>query len=81
MRVIEAAFPGMVRDGASTGRALRQAVLADPDALTRLEHILHPMVEAAERAFVGRARRRGAGRWCWIFRCCSRSRATSGWIP
>ena len=34
-------------------------MLSDREALTRLEHILHPMVEAEERAFVGRARRAG----------------------
>ncbi len=39
--------------------ALRHAVLGKPEALTRLEHILHPMVEAEERAFVARARRAG----------------------
>ena len=56
---IEAAFPGTTRDGAIDRAALRRAVLADRQALTRLEHILHPMVEADERAFVGRARRMG----------------------
>ena len=56
---IEAAFPGTTRDGAIDRAALRRAVLADRHALTRLEHILHPMVEAEERIFVGRARRAG----------------------
>nr|WP_294512373.1 dephospho-CoA kinase [uncultured Rhodopila sp.] len=56
---IEAAFPGTIRDGAVDRPALRQAVLGKPEALTRLEHILHPMVEAEERAFVARARRAG----------------------
>jgi dephospho-CoA kinase len=56
---IEAAFPGTIRDGAVDRAALRQAVLGNPGALTRLEHILHPMVEAEERAFVARARRAG----------------------
>ena len=56
---IEAAFPGTTRDGAVDRDALRQAVLGNPGALTRLEHILHPMVEAEERAFVARARRAG----------------------
>ncbi len=59
VRAIEAAFPGTVRDGAVDRRALRNAVLGKPDALARLEHILHPMVEQEERAFVARARRRG----------------------
>jgi dephospho-CoA kinase len=59
VRMIEAAFPGTARDGAIDRPALRQAVLGHREALTRLEHILHPMVEAAERAFVQRARRTG----------------------
>ncbi|MFL5253771.1 MAG: dephospho-CoA kinase [Rhodopila sp.] len=56
---IEAAFPGTTRDGTVDRNALREAVLGNPGALTRLEHILHPMVEAEERAFVARARRAG----------------------
>ena len=59
VKVIEAAFPGTTANGAVDRNALRQAVLGDRAALTRLEHILHPMVEAEERAFVGRARRIG----------------------
>jgi dephospho-CoA kinase len=60
VRAIAAAFPGTVRDGAVDRTALRQAVLGEPDALPRLEGILHPMVREEERAFVARARRRGA---------------------
>ena len=59
VKVIEAAFPRTTRKGAVDRAALREAVLANPQALTRLEHILHPMVEAEERAFVARARRAG----------------------
>jgi dephospho-CoA kinase len=59
VRVIGAAFPGTAKDGAVDRSALRHAVLGNREALTRLEHILHPMVEAEERAFVGRARRGG----------------------
>ena len=59
VKLIAAAFPGTVLDGAVDRSALRGAVLGNRDALTRLEHILHPMVEAEERAFVGRARRAG----------------------
>src|SRR5580700_12346181 len=59
VKAIEAAFPGTSKEGATDRAALRQAVLADRQALTRLEHILHPMVEDEERAFVARARRAG----------------------
>ncbi len=59
VKAIEAAFPGTTANGAVDRNALRQAVLGNRAALTRLEHILHPMVEAEERAFVSRARRAG----------------------
>lgn len=57
VRAIEAAFPGTVQDGAVDRVALRQAVLGKPDALKRLEGILHPMVQQEEHEFVARARR------------------------
>ena len=59
VRAIEAAFPGTVRDGAVDRVALRHAVLGKPDALKRLEGILHPMVQQEECEFVARARRHG----------------------
>jgi dephospho-CoA kinase len=59
VKAIEAAFPGTTADGAVDRAALRQAVLGNREALTRLEHLLHPMVEAEERDFVARARRGG----------------------
>lgn len=58
VRTIEAAFPGVIRNGAVDRAALRQAVLGKPEALKRLEHILHPMVEIEQKEFVKRARRR-----------------------
>ena len=60
VRPIAEAFPGTVRDGEVDRVALRQAVLGKPDALTRLEGILHPMVRQEEQAFVARARRHGS---------------------
>ncbi|WP_428486884.1 dephospho-CoA kinase [Rhodopila sp.] len=60
VKVIAAAFPGTVHDGVIDRAALRHAVLNDRAALACLEHILHPMVQAEERAFVARARRTGA---------------------
>ncbi len=60
VKAIEAVFPGTTTNGAVNRTALRQAVLANRTALTTLEHILHPMVEAEERTFVGRARRAGS---------------------
>ena len=56
---IGAAFPGTIRDGAVDRAALRKAVLGKPEALRKLEHILHPLVRQDERAFIARARRAG----------------------
>lgn len=57
---IGAAFPGTVHDRTLDRAALRQAVLSQPDALKRLERIVHPLVRQAEHRFVQRARRRAA---------------------
>jgi dephospho-CoA kinase len=59
VRAIELAFPDAVRSGIIDRARLRDAVLADPAALTRLEAILHPMVRRKEQEFLGRARRAG----------------------
>lgn len=57
---IEAAFPGTVVNDTLDRAALRQAVLGKPDALKRLEAIVHPLVRTAEYAVRARARRAGA---------------------
>lgn len=57
---IGAAFPGTVRDGRLDRAALRAAVLGRPEALARLERIVHPLVRQAERRFLARARRAGS---------------------
>ncbi len=57
---IAAAFPGTVRNGRLDRAALREAVLGKPDALKRLERIVHPMVRRMERGFLARARRAAA---------------------
>jgi dephospho-CoA kinase len=59
VRSIGAAFPGTVRDGAVDREALRRAVLGNPEALKRLERIVHPLVRLEERRFLAAARRRG----------------------
>ena len=56
---IDAAFPGVVVDGAVDRRALGAAVFGNPAALKRLEAILHPAVQAAQRRFLKQAARRG----------------------
>ena len=59
LKPIEATFPGTVVNGALDRAALRAAVLGNREALTKLEHILHPMVRDEERGFLARARRAG----------------------
>jgi dephospho-CoA kinase len=54
--------PAAVQDGCIDRAVLRAAVIADPAKLGRLEGILHPMVRAGQRRFLGRARTRGC---CW----------------
>jgi dephospho-CoA kinase len=56
---VSAAFPDVGDEsGGIDRRLLGRRVFEDPAALDRLEHILHPMVEAAEKRFLNRARAR-----------------------
>lgn len=57
---IAAAFPGTVCGNRLDRSALRAAVLGKPEALKRLERIVHPMVRAEEQRFLARARRVGS---------------------
>jgi dephospho-CoA kinase len=57
---VEAAFPG-VADGERIDRdRLAARVFNDPDALKKLESIVHPLVRAAENRFRAEAERNGA---------------------
>jgi dephospho-CoA kinase len=60
VRAIAASFPEAVQDGAVDRAVLRAAVLGRPDALQRLESIIHPLVRDEERRFIALARRRGS---------------------
>lgn len=57
---IAAAFPGAVVNGSVDRARLGKIVFADVTALKRLEAIVHPLVRAAEQAFLQRQRRRRA---------------------
>jgi dephospho-CoA kinase len=54
------AFPGAVRAGAVDRAALSRLVVGNPEALRRLEAIVHPLVRAAEEAFLAAERAAGA---------------------
>ena len=54
------AFPGAVKDGRVDREALRQAVLGDPEALKRLNAIVHPLVGQDRAGFFAKAQADGA---------------------
>src|SRR5262245_46512853 len=57
---IETAFPGTTADGKVDRQRLAKVLLADPAGFKRLEAIVHPLVFAAERAFLAAEAARGA---------------------
>lgn len=54
------AFPGVVRDGAIDRAALSAQVVGKPEALSRLESIVHPLVAQTRAAFFEKAEAAGA---------------------
>jgi dephospho-CoA kinase len=54
------AFPGAVKDGRVDREALRQTVLGDPEALKRLNAIVHPLVGEDRLGFFAEAETQGA---------------------
>jgi dephospho-CoA kinase len=57
---IEAAFPGVTKAGKVDRAALGQRVAGNPEALRRLEQIVHPLVRATETEFLDKAQASGA---------------------
>jgi dephospho-CoA kinase len=57
---IEAAFPGTTADGKVDRTRLSARVVHDPDAMKRLEEIVHPMLGASRQKFLRDAERSGA---------------------
>jgi len=60
VRPVGEAFPGVVKDGAIDREALRQRVLGDPEALKRLNAIVHPLVGRDRGKFFESAQAMGA---------------------
>jgi len=54
------AFPGVVQGGAVDRELLRQRVLGDPEALKRLNAIVHPLVGIDRQSFFAEAQAKGA---------------------
>ena len=57
--MIQAAFPGTTTAGKVDREKLAARVLGDVGALTRLEAIVHPLVQEAERRLLAEAQARG----------------------
>ncbi|HET7492310.1 MAG TPA: dephospho-CoA kinase [Bradyrhizobium sp.] len=57
---IEAAFPGTTTDGKVNRNKLSERVVHDPEAMRRLEQIVHPMLGASRQKFLQDAERSGA---------------------
>ena len=55
--LIEAAFPGVTREGKVDRQELAARVLTDQGALKCLEAIVHPLVQGARAAFIADAKR------------------------
>jgi dephospho-CoA kinase len=55
---VDAAFPGTIAGGAVDRRLLGQRVFGNPDALRRLEKIIHPLVREDSTRFLRRQRLR-----------------------
>src|SRR6185312_14016337 len=49
---VEAAFPGVAKDGAIDRHALSARVVDNPDAIKKLEAIVHPLVRRAQTDFL-----------------------------
>lgn len=58
---VEAEFPGVAVDGRIDRTRLSARVLGDKAAIARLEAIVHPLVQAAEAAFLLQVGKAGAG--------------------
>lgn len=60
VQLIEAEFPGTTRDGVVDRPVLARVVFGNPQALKKLESIVHPLVREMETSFVEAARAAGA---------------------
>ncbi|HYD89581.1 MAG TPA: dephospho-CoA kinase [Vitreimonas sp.] len=49
---VEAAFPGVAKDGAIDRTLLSERVVGDADAIRRLEALVHPLVRQAQAEFL-----------------------------
>ena len=57
---VEATFPGVTKDGAIDREELGRRVIGRPEAMTRLEAIVHPLVRDVRETFLAEAREAGS---------------------
>lgn len=57
--LVEALFPGTVKDGVVDRGKLAEAVVGNPEAIRRLESVIHPLVKADADRFIEEHRRKG----------------------
>jgi len=57
---VSAEFPGVLKDGGVDRAALSVQVLDNPEALKRLESIVHPIIAQAQKRFLAEQREAGA---------------------
>ena len=57
---VEAAFPGVALDGKIDRGKLTEKLVGNPDAIRRLEAIVHPLVRAVSERFIAEQAARGA---------------------
>src|SRR4051812_25731648 len=57
---VEAAFPGVTVDGRIDRGKLAEKLVGNPDAIKRLEAIVHPLVRAVSERFIAEQAARGA---------------------
>jgi len=57
--LIEAAFPGTVKDGVVDRAKLAEAVIGNTEAIKKLEAVIHPLVKADADSFLEENRQKG----------------------
>ena len=57
---VEAAFPGVAVDGKIDRAKLSEKLVGNPDAIRKLEAIVHPLVRAVSERFLDEQKARGA---------------------
>ena len=58
--LVDAAFPGTMKNGAVDRQELSRQLAGSPDGFKRLEAIVHPLVRKREAKFIERERQRGS---------------------